>query len=136
MGLGPTHTVSLKVAREKAQAARLSLLDGVDPLEARQAAKAEAVAAAAKALTFREAAERYYDQHAAKWGNRKSAEQFVTSLRKYAFDLIGALPLASIDTPLVLKVLEQPVAAGLGYQAGRFSDARPETASRVRNRIE
>jgi integrase len=136
MGLGPTHTVSLKVAREKAQAARLSLLDGVDPLEARQTAKAAAAAEAAKALTFRDAAAHYYEQHAAKWDNRKSAEQFVSSLRKYAFDLIGALPVAAIDTPLVLKVLEQPVEATLGYDAGQLWATRPTTADRVRNRIE
>ena len=41
-----------------------------------------------------------------------------------------------IDTPLVLKVLERPVAATRGHPAGALWQARPETASRVRNRIE
>jgi integrase len=46
------------------------------------------------------------------------------------------LPVAAIDTPLVLKVLEQKVPAALGHPAGRFWDVRPETANRVRGRIE
>jgi hypothetical protein len=41
MGLGPTHTVSLSLAREKARAARLQLLDGVNPLQARRNARAQ-----------------------------------------------------------------------------------------------
>src|SRR2546428_9589895 len=36
-GLGPLHTRSLAEARDKARAMRLQLLEGVDPLEAREA---------------------------------------------------------------------------------------------------
>ena len=35
MGLGPTHTVSLAEARQKAKECRLTLLDGKDPIEVR-----------------------------------------------------------------------------------------------------
>src|SRR4051812_24885713 len=52
MGLGPLHTVNLKLARQKAQLARLQLLDGIDPLEARQAERAERALKSAKAVTF------------------------------------------------------------------------------------
>ena len=34
-GIGPIHTVGLKEARERAQALRLQLLDGVDPIAAK-----------------------------------------------------------------------------------------------------
>ena len=56
LGLGPKKIVSLKEARERARAARLLLLDGIDPLEKKQAEKAERKAAAAKAITFKQAA--------------------------------------------------------------------------------
>ena len=40
MGLGSTDLVSLAEAREKALACRRQLLDGIDPIEARQSRKA------------------------------------------------------------------------------------------------
>ena len=48
----------------------------------------------------------------------------VSSLRRYAFPILGDLPLAAIDTPAVLRVL-QPIWT-----------TKTETASRVRQRIE
>src|SRR5437762_3432148 len=39
-GIGPLHTLSLKEARKRAKAARQQLADGVDPIDARKAAKA------------------------------------------------------------------------------------------------
>jgi hypothetical protein len=41
-GLGPLHTVTLKDARERARAARLQLLDGIDPIDVRRAERAKA----------------------------------------------------------------------------------------------
>jgi len=124
LGLGPLHTVSLKEARERAKQARLQLLDNIDPVQAKQAAKAQRALEAAKAVTFRQVAESYFEQHQSKWRNAKHREQFIGSLRTYAFPVIGALPVAAIDTGLVLKVIE-PLWKRI-----------PETASRVRGRIE
>jgi integrase len=136
MGLGPAHTFGLDEARERAKQARQQLLDGVDPIDARKAAKAASKAAKEKMLTFAEAAQAYFDLHAVKWRNPKHAAQFIGSLKKYAAPIIGALSVAEIDTPHVLKVLEQPVKAERGYPAGTFWTSRSETASRVRGRIE
>src|SRR5687768_292319 len=52
MGLGPLHTVSLSEARDRARRARLQLLDGIDPLEARKTERSTQALAAARALTF------------------------------------------------------------------------------------
>lgn len=130
MGLGPARLIGLSEARTKARAARLRLLDGTDPLEAKQSAKAEARKAALKAINFEAAARAYGDAFEAKVSARQSA-QFLSSLRDYVFPIIGAVPVADIDTDLVLKVLEQQHPAG-----GKFWDARRETARRVRQRIE
>jgi hypothetical protein len=132
LGLGPVHTVGLKDARERARAARLSLLDGVDPLEAKRAARVQRTLAAAKAMTFSEAARGYVDQHSAKWRNAKHAAQWTSSLKTYVEPMLSQLPIAAIDVPLVLKVLEQKLGAARGYPAGSFWMTRPETAKRVR----
>jgi integrase len=124
LGLGPLHTISLAEARNRAKAARQLLLDGVDPIDQKRAQKAQRALAAAKAMTFAQAAQSYYDQHEAKWRNRKHAAQFLSSLRTYAFPKIGHLPISEIDTGLVLKCIEPHWAT------------TTETMSRVRGRIE
>jgi hypothetical protein len=48
MGLGPTHTVSLAEARQKALECRKARLDGHDPIEARKAGRMAAKLDAAK----------------------------------------------------------------------------------------
>ena len=133
LGLGGLDTFSLAEARERARALRQKLKDGIDPLTAKRAEKAERALAAAKTLTFAAAGQQYFDQQEAKWRSAKHRAQFIASLRNYAFPVIGHLPVAGIDTGLVLKVLEQHVAA---EPAGPLWQTRPETASRLRGRIE
>src|SRR5882724_10868283 len=60
MGLGPLHTLSLREARERARRARLQLLDGIDPLAAKAADKAAQALAAAKTISFAEAAGQFF----------------------------------------------------------------------------
>jgi integrase len=124
MGLGSAAIFSLAQARERARSARQLLTDGVDPLAAKKAAKAAAKLAASKVLTFREAAERYFNQHERKWTNQSHRDQFLASLKQYAFADLGDLDIAAIDTAAVLRTLE------------RFWTTRSVTADRVRNRIE
>jgi integrase len=135
-GLGSLSVIGLKEARERARKARELLLGGQDPIDQKRAAKASRKASEATALTFKQAALAYLDQHRGKWTNRKVAQQFRASLTEYAFPLIGDLAVADITTPIVLGVLRQPVAARRGLPAGPFWNVRPTTASRVRARIE
>src|SRR5262249_8082849 len=88
------------------------------------AERAKAAAAKAKALTFREAAERYLAQHEGEWRNRKHAIEFIGSLKRHAFPVLGNMPVADIDTPAVLRAIE-PI---------WLTTTAP--ASRVRGRIE
>jgi integrase len=124
LGLGPVRLVSLAEAREHARTALRQVRELIDPLEARQAARASARADAARAITFQVAAEQYIAAHRAGWRNERHAAQWTSSLTAYAYPVIGALRVADIDTALVLKVL-QPI----------WSE-KTETASRVRSRIE
>src|SRR5581483_4143576 len=56
MGLGPVSLVSLAEAREQARECRRQLLADTDAIDARQAARLAARAAAAVQVTFRECA--------------------------------------------------------------------------------
>lgn len=124
MGLGPYPLFSLSEARERARAGLKLKHDGVDPLEAKHAERRAKKLEASKAITFRQAAEKYIAAHKAGWRNGKHAGQWTSTLATYAEPIIGALPVSVIDTSLVLKVLEP------------IWTAKPETASRLRGRIE
>src|ERR1051326_4330491 len=124
MGLGPLHTISLAEAREKALACRKMRLDGVDPIAARRERRIAAKVEAAKAITFRDAAEKFIDAHKAGWRNARHALQWPATLEAYVYPVFGSLPVSAVDTALVMKAIE-PV-----------WKLTPETASRVRGRIE
>ena len=57
-------------------------------------------------MTFKECAERYIAAHRAGWRNDKHAGQWEATLATYAYPIFGELPVAAIDTALVMKVLE------------------------------
>lgn len=124
MGLGPYPTRTLAAARAKAQEARALLLDGIDPIERRDAERRAAAEAAAKVWTFQEAAEKFIAANKAGWRNEKHADQVEATLKAYAYPVLGKLDVKAIDMALVLKVIE-PIWA-----------TKNETASRVRGRIE
>ena len=124
MGVGPLHTIGLAEARNRAAAFRLQRHDGVDPIEKRRAERLEACLDAAKAVTFKECAATYIASHRAGWRNPKHAAQWQATLATYAEPVMGGLSVQAIDTALVLKVLEP------------IWTAKPETAGRVRGRIE
>lgn len=124
MGLGPLALYGLSEARAKALEARRLRHEGVDPLEARRTARSKLRLEAAKAITFKECASQYIAAHRAGWRNDKHAGQWQATLETYAEPVIGGLPVQAIDTALVLKVLEP------------IWTKKPETASRLRGRIE
>jgi integrase len=130
MGLGPIETVSLAEAREAALRCRKLRQEGVDPIQQRREAKAALAVAAAKTLTFDQCAAAYLVAHRPKWRSVRHSQQWENTLRDYATPIIGRLPVAAVDTALVMKVLEQDVGGKPLWQA------KPETASRLRGRIE
>ena len=124
MGLGPLHTIGLADARQRAQDCRKLRLDGKDPIEARRSERMNARLDAAKAMTFRACAERYIAAHKAGWRNAKHAAQWTATLTTYVYPFFGALPVQAVDVGLVLKAIEP------------IWTTKPETAGRVRGRIE
>jgi hypothetical protein len=98
MGLGPLFTTGLAEAREKARTLRQQLLDGVDPLEAREAARRAKAAAAARAMPFSECARLYLELHADGWSDRH-LEQWLGTLRDYINPVLGELRLPGLTRP-------------------------------------
>ena len=124
MGLGSTITVSLSEARDLATAQRKLLLVGTDPIEHRNAERATRSVAAARVATFDECIAAYLAAHRDAWRNEKHAKQWDAPLRRSISPLLGKLPVAQIDTPILIKALRP------------MWDRTPTTAGRVRGRIE
>jgi integrase len=118
-GLGPVNSINLGKAREIAAGMRESLALGIDPLQARQS---ERKANAAR-VTFGESADVLLASKETSWRNEKHRAQWRMTLETYAAPL-RPLPVADVTTQDILKVL-QPI-----WQE------KPETASRLRGRIE
>jgi integrase len=116
--------VSLANARLLASEARAKLTAGIDPVKERAARKAQAQTEASKAITFRTVAEAYLDRHEGGWRNAKHREQWRATLSSYVYPHFGDVPVASVETAHVLIALEA------------IWTIKPETASRVRGRIE
>lgn len=132
-GLGALDDFSLKEARERARAARQKIADGIDPIDVKRAERAARAAEAAKTVTFEEAARKYYEQNEPRWRNRKAAAQFLSTLEEYVFPVFKDVSVADVDTGLVLKALEGEHSK---YPGKTLWTAIPETANRVRGRIE
>ena len=124
MGLGSVRTVSLEQARALAAAARLSVLQGIDPLEQRQQERLRRRGDPCESPDFDVCAAAYIAQHAPAWRNAKHRQQWENTLKTYASPIIGALKIKYVDTALILQVL-QPIWT-----------VRSETASRLRGRLE
>jgi hypothetical protein len=105
MGLGPLHTIGLADARQRARDARKLLLDGIDPLDQREAHRANQRVAKVTTMSFKDAAEAYIEAMRTGWGP-KQEEQWRQSLGAYAYPLLGSLPVSAIDV-------------GLGHARGR-----------------
>jgi integrase len=129
LGAGAGHdALSLANARHAATALRLKVNAGIDPLEERHRKAAEALAASqaahVAAITFRDVAIAYIAANEDSWRNPKHRQQWRNTLATYVYPVIGDLPVSEVKTAHVLSILE-PI----------WKD-KPETASRIRGRIE
>lgn len=124
IGLGGYPEVSLAEARESARLVKSRIREGVDPVAERKA-KADALRLAqAKELKFAEAARRAHRAKTSAFRNKKHAKQWISTLETYAFPHIADLPVAQVELAHIMKVLEP------------IWHEKPETASRVRQRLE
>ena len=114
IGFGSARDVTLARARELASQARAKLAEGINPKDARRPSGG---------ATFGECADRVIEAMRPSWRNGKHAAQWEMTLRDYAAPL-RRLPVDKITTDDVLSVLKP------------LWNEKPETASRLRGRIE
>ena len=119
MGLGSLSVVSLAEARLEAARAQKLLHDGTDPLAARKNRNGQTLAP-----TFGQASKRYIEIHRPTWKNAKHAAQWTNTMRDYAEPIIGKVTVDAIRRDHILRIVE-PVWL-----------EKPETATRIRGRIE
>ena len=130
MGLGSARNVTLAQARTAAGEARGLIARGINPLEAKR--KSTAGGQTANVPTFGECADALLESMSPSWRNEKHRAQWEVSLGKrvatrdagaFATPLRG-MPVDAITTEDVLGILKP------------IWQTKPETASRLRGRIE
>ncbi|MCA0405299.1 MAG: integrase arm-type DNA-binding domain-containing protein [Proteobacteria bacterium] len=116
LGLGPFPAVSLAAAREATEKAKAQLREGIDPIAARRVKPVEMP-------TFGAAADQFIEAMTPQFRNAKHVAQWRMTLTEYCEAIRGKL-ISEITTDDVVGVLKP------------LWRTKPETASRVRGRIE
>lgn len=94
-GLGGADIVPLNQARERALEYRRMAKQGMNPrFSARQ-----------DVPTFEEVAQQVHIDRMPTWKNAKHGQQWINTLRDYAFPKIGRMPIDSVDQPEVMMCL-------------------------------
>ena len=94
-GLGGADVVTLNFARERALEYRRMAKQGLNPR----------FNASKSIPTFQEIAQQVHIERMPTWKNAKHGQQWLNTLRDYAFPKIGRMPVDSIDQPEVLMCL-------------------------------
>lgn len=115
LGLGAYPEVTLALARERASEARTLIAIGQDPITKKQQAKPK---------TFKDAALELIESKRHGWKSAKHAAQWTATLEAYVFPKIGQVQASKIETADVISALTP------------IWTTKPETANRVRQRIE
>ncbi|WP_456388379.1 tyrosine-type recombinase/integrase [Profundibacter sp.] len=124
IGLGAFPEVSLARARERATEAKESIRNGIDPVEARKAARSALLTSQRQGLTFVEAFEKYAAKKLPELRTERYRDQWRATVEKYAFPELGSMLVQDISRDDILRVLHP------------IWETRTETATKVRQRVE
>ena len=122
VGLGTYPVVGLKEARKAALANLLEVQQGGNPIDQKRRAREDAQRPVVP--TFQQAAAKIIEMRRPAWSSNRLAKQWVESLTLHAYPVIGRKLVDGITTADVMAVLTP------------IWTAKPETARRVRQRIE
>ncbi|VBT28166.1 tyrosine-type recombinase/integrase [Burkholderia pseudomallei] len=116
LSIGAYPAVSLQAARKKRDEARTQIAEGVDPSEAKKAAKQAALLAASNSL---EAVARAWMEERR---SRVEPKQYDKTLARFVNDVLpwlGKRPVDQIDAPEILSVMKRIAGRGARYTADR-----------------
>jgi integrase len=94
-GLGGADVVTINQARDRALEYRRMAKQGLNPR----------FNASREIPTFEEVAQQVHIERMPTWKNAKHGQQWINTLRDYAFPKIGRMPIDSIDQPAVMMCL-------------------------------
>jgi len=123
IGLGGFPEVSLAQAREKARATKQTIKDGKDPILQKRLNEQALIKAQLQQSTFAEMAVKVHNIKKHEFKNVRHCNQWISSLKTYAFPTIGKLPVDSIEPAHIEHILEE------------IWITKTETATRVRQRM-
>jgi len=121
IGLGGYPAVTLSQAIEAAREARELIRQGIDPMQEK---KRRRMALRASGMTFKEAAQACYEKKRPEFRNEKHAGDWLSSVARFAYPVIGDMPVDAVTLEHVLSIL-RPI-----------WEEKTETAQRLRGRIE
>lgn len=124
IGLGHYPSISLADARAAAHRVREQVRVGIDPSAERAAARSALATQQASQRTFSQCCDGFLRSKAAEWRNAKHAAQWASTLKTYAYPVVGTMFVGDIGLPQVRQILDP------------IWDTKTETASRLRGRIE
>lgn len=115
--IGTAKLVTLANARIEAVKLREAVrIKGRDPVAEKRKTKAETV-------SFKEAADAYLEAHKHQWANEKHGDQWLSTLKTYAFPALGSKPVGSITAGEIISAISE------------VWTKTPETGRRVKQRI-
>ena len=122
MGLGGYPFISLKKARQLRDLQKVRVNEGIDPLKERDENRLQKLKL--DDMTFEKVTYLCFEATKDTWKNPKHQQQWINTLRTYAFPFIKDIPIQDIQSNNVAKLLK-PIWMN-----------KAETARRVRQRIE
>lgn len=124
MGLGSIRTETLSQAREKAKHCKKLLKSGTDPIRDRQERIAIEKADNKEMLSFQKCTEGYLKSHSASWRSARHAEIWLSSVKRFAYPIIGSIHVNKIERRHIMNILDP------------IWREKTDTASRLRGRLE
>ncbi len=125
IGLGGYPEVTLAKACEKAREIKDQIKwKGIDPVEQRKVRRMALMASQNGRMTFAEAARRTHEKKMSEFKNQKHGKDWINSVERYAFPVIGQVAVEDVDLAHIQKILD-PI----------WTD-KTETATRLRQRLE
>ncbi len=106
MSIGTYPKKSVKEARNEAIDAKRIVDNGIDPINNKKTLTEANIEREQKKLSFKEFALQCVEEKAHEWRNQKHADQWVYTLKEFAFPVIGNKSLDSITTNDILSILK------------------------------
>jgi integrase len=124
LALGSFPEISVAEVKKRLQEVRFKISQGISPIAERKSNEEALKQSKVSLIRFDQFALDTIEKKSIEWSNIKHSEQWETTLRKYAFPVIGHLTINQIELKHILEILTP------------IWKTKTETANRLRGRLE